>query len=149
MANPNHLAKLAEGAESWNEWRAENRYAPVDLSGAHSETERLLDVDLAGANLSNANLRAADLTGATLLKARLEHADVKDTVLTKANLNMTNLFRVQNLREARLAGANMFMANLTRVDRGGTLRTYRSAIRDARRMSSLWRLVVGYRSKRS
>jgi uncharacterized protein YjbI with pentapeptide repeats len=55
VANPEHLAKLKDGVEAWNKWRAEARVAP-DLTRAH---------------LGGANLAAADLSGANLTKARL------------------------------------------------------------------------------
>jgi hypothetical protein len=34
MANPEHLARLAEGVESWNAWRRENLSVEPDLSAA-------------------------------------------------------------------------------------------------------------------
>jgi uncharacterized protein YjbI with pentapeptide repeats len=45
MANPEHLAKLQEGVEKWNLWRANNQVPSVDLSGA----------DLSGKDLREAN----------------------------------------------------------------------------------------------
>ena len=48
MANPEHLAKLKEGVEVWNAWRAENEGVRVDLS--------------------DANLRRANLTGALMIE---------------------------------------------------------------------------------
>lgn len=37
MANPEHLAKLREGVEAWNAWRAANRNIRFDLSGIDSK----------------------------------------------------------------------------------------------------------------
>ncbi len=51
MANPEHLAKLKEGVEVWNAWRAENKRVWVDL----------IEADLNRANLYGANLGGADL----------------------------------------------------------------------------------------
>ena len=51
MANPEHLARLAEGVESWNAWRRENLSVEPDLSAA----------DLRGRNLAQVYLRLADL----------------------------------------------------------------------------------------
>ena len=34
MANPEHLAKLKQGVDAWNQWRKENPDTKVDLSGA-------------------------------------------------------------------------------------------------------------------
>jgi uncharacterized protein YjbI with pentapeptide repeats len=66
MANDDHIAKLKEGVNAWNAWRAENPDIHPDLrrailSGAHLE----------GANLFRANLEGADLSGATLSGAHL------------------------------------------------------------------------------
>ena len=62
MADPEHLARLRGGVESWNRWRAEAPNTAVDLSGA----------DPAEATLRYANLVRADLSGATLTRAQLE-----------------------------------------------------------------------------
>ena len=61
MANPEHVAKLKEGIESWNEWREKNPDRQLDLS----------EVDLRRVNLgAPADVgdvyRAVDLTGANL-----------------------------------------------------------------------------------
>jgi hypothetical protein len=34
VANPEHLAKLKEGVEAWNQWEKQNFGAPPDLSQA-------------------------------------------------------------------------------------------------------------------
>jgi hypothetical protein len=47
MANEEHLARVKEGVEAWNQWR-----------GAHSE----IQPNLSGAKLSGAALRRADLS---------------------------------------------------------------------------------------
>ena len=57
MANDEHVAVLARGAPSWNEWRADCDETP-DLSRAG-----LRGLDLSGFNLSRADLRGADLPG--------------------------------------------------------------------------------------
>jgi hypothetical protein len=55
MANPEHLAKLKEGVEAWNEWRAKNLDIVPDLSKA----------DLQGAYLMGANLWGVKLFSET------------------------------------------------------------------------------------
>ena len=71
MANAEHLAKLKEGVEVWNQWRRENLGVPPDLIGA----------DLRGATLTGADLRGALLRGASLNLAILTEA-----ILTEADL---------------------------------------------------------------
>jgi hypothetical protein len=55
MANPEHLAKLLQGVEAWNEWR-ENISGKLNLGGAN-----LIEANLGGANLREADLREANL----------------------------------------------------------------------------------------
>jgi len=54
MADPEHLKKLKEGVDVWNQWRDNNRNVEPDLT----------QVDLAEANLNGANLRSANLSAA-------------------------------------------------------------------------------------
>jgi hypothetical protein len=75
MANPEQLAKLNEGVEAWNRWRASQAFVP-DLRAA-----ALTDRDLSGAHLSGADLREADLnktalSGASLREANLQGVDL-------------------------------------------------------------------------
>jgi hypothetical protein len=46
MANEEHLARLRQGVEAWNQWRAANPGIRPDLSEAHLARE-----NLCGANL--------------------------------------------------------------------------------------------------
>ena len=48
MANPEHLAKLKEGVEAWNQWRNEHRAIYPDLTNAD-----ISHADLTGADLRN------------------------------------------------------------------------------------------------
>lgn len=48
MPNPEHVAKLKEGVEAWNAWRAKNRKIAPDLQGTN----------LVAANLEGANVTA-------------------------------------------------------------------------------------------
>jgi uncharacterized protein YjbI with pentapeptide repeats len=61
MANPEHLAKLKEGAKAWNEWRVENPELTPDLIGA-----QLRGANLSGADLKAVNFHRADLDDAVL-----------------------------------------------------------------------------------
>jgi len=60
MANSEHLAKIMEGVEAWNDWRKANPKIIPDLGGT-----QLSETNLGQADLSRANLIGADLTGAS------------------------------------------------------------------------------------
>lgn len=81
MANPEHLAKLKEGIEAWNEWRKENSALKPDFSGAN----------LAESDLRMANLKGADLKFAHLCEVKLFGADLSWADLSGANLNRMDL----------------------------------------------------------
>jgi uncharacterized protein YjbI with pentapeptide repeats len=112
MWKPEQLAKLNEGVDAWNRWRAENPQITVDLRKADLETKDLSGADLRGANLEHANLRGAKLGLGTLLsKARLRDADLFQADLSGANLQDVNfaganLFETK-LREAYLCGVDL------------------------------------------
>ena len=65
-----HLNKLNEGVEAWNEWRDEDGSLRPDLSEANLSRADLSEADLRGLDLSTddsrRNLRSADMK-ATLL----------------------------------------------------------------------------------
>jgi len=101
MPNPEHLAKLMEGIEAWNQWRELNPRTKPDLGEA----------DLWGAKLSGANLFKGKLSGADLRRADLSKLELSEADLTMANLVETNLegacdglFRVWSLGLERKAG---------------------------------------------
>jgi Pentapeptide repeats (8 copies) len=96
MANKEHLARLKQGVEAWNQWRRENPDARPDLSQANLGGAHLVEADLSGTNLfwadlahanlhnadfSRSNLFGANLCGANLHKAILHDADLCDTGL--------------------------------------------------------------------
>ena len=131
MANPEHLAKLKDGVEPWNQWREQNPEIRADLSGANLGMANLCETNLSNANLLGANLDGANLTGADLSKAILSRANLlganllgvnlTDAHLIDAHLRAANLFganllgadlRVADLREANLDEANLSEANL-------------------------------------
>ncbi|WP_161973859.1 pentapeptide repeat-containing protein [Hwanghaeella grinnelliae] len=148
VANPEHLKKLKEGVETWNEWRESLGYdftpdlTEADLSGADLRGAALVkadltkadlgDADLSWANLSGAlligtglkgvNLSRADLREANLIGATLSWADLTGTNLRGANLSETDFGAVDlteaNLRETDLRGADLREAQLIRADLG-------------------------------
>jgi TIR domain/Pentapeptide repeats (8 copies) len=119
MANEEHLARLKQGAEVWNRWRAENptirpnlfaadligaHLPEADLSGAHFST-----ANLSGAHLPKADLSGADLTGARLIGAHLPEADLTEAHLTGADLSNANL-----------TGAHLTGVHLSKAEIGWT-----------------------------
>jgi hypothetical protein len=107
MANPEHLAKLREGVEIWNQWRDENPHAVPDLVGADLAQAQLAGVHLNAANLYRANLAEANLEAAVLRNADLQGADMLRALLRKANLSGTNL------RGTNIRGADLYLTDLT------------------------------------
>jgi uncharacterized protein YjbI with pentapeptide repeats len=99
MANPEHLALIKQGVDTWNAWREQNRGVVPDLSVA----------DLRCANLTGANFREANLPGAILDRADLRNAD----------LSYSANFARANLREAALSGADLTQIHMVDADLGG------------------------------
>ncbi len=56
MANPEHLKKLQEGVEDWNQWRRDNSDIRPNLRNADLSSANLYYSNLSGANLRSANL---------------------------------------------------------------------------------------------
>jgi len=128
VANPEHLAKLKEGVEAWNQWREQNPKIRPELSGADLGGADLGGADLHGAdlviaNLSEAYLRAADLSGAEFREAILSEANFREANLSGANLSGAIVYRADfrraALRGADLCGAVLFRANLSDADLSG------------------------------
>ena len=115
MSNPEHLAKLLEGVEAWNEWRKVNTEVRPDLNGADLKRANLSKADLTEANLSGADLGRANLSGADLGRANLSGADLVGANLLGANLSESNLTEA-NLRGADLSRLNLSRANLSGFD---------------------------------
>ena len=130
MASPEHLAKLKEGVEAWNQWRKKHSKSMPDLFAADLSDEELSgadlsEADLRGADLSRANLGGADLTDADLTEARLFWANLFTAVLTGADLTRTDLYAT-NLCFARLfhadfTGARAELTNFSDIDLSETL----------------------------
>ena len=95
MADPNHLSKLLEGVDAWNNWRIDNNI-PVDLSWS----------DLAG----------QDLTGADLRFVNFEHANLRGTILGPQTLAWSANFNGSDMYKANLRGAELLNANFTDAD---------------------------------
>jgi hypothetical protein len=107
MANEEHLEKLREGVEAWNQWREKNPDLQPDLRGVD-----LREAQLKGANLSGAQLQGADLTEVQLQGAALNFAQLQGAGLSYAQLQGASL------RHAQLQGADLSYANLSGADLG-------------------------------
>lgn len=140
MANPEHLAKLKEGIEIWNEWRKVNKdvrpnlteanlsgldlheanFSQVIFWGARISEASLFKTNFYGADLRKVNLREANLSGANLSKAVLDEARLFRAKLSGANLKGASLKRAKlfraNLNSANLSNANLIEANLRETD---------------------------------
>jgi uncharacterized protein YjbI with pentapeptide repeats len=112
MANPEHLAKLKEGVEAWNQWRKENPDVEPDLSQAFLQEADLSEADLRYANLKGADLDRVNLRGAKLSGANLEWADLYDADLRGADLGGADLSYATLVRtildRANLTGCSVY-----------------------------------------
>ncbi len=119
MPNPEHLAKLQAGVETWNTWREENPEIEPDLSVADLSGVNLSVADLSGVNLSRADLSRASLIEADLSKTNLSEADLNRADLSWSHLNGAN-FREADLSLADLSGVNLSGADLSGANLSST-----------------------------
>ena len=113
MANREHLAKLKEGVEAWNDWRKANTEIIPDLREAN-----LIKADLNGADLHGADLTEADLSGADLRWANLAGANLRRGSLREANL-VGAAFSGPIARWTALRGRKRVEVSLGEVDLSG------------------------------
>ena len=109
-ANPEHLAKLQEGMDAWNAWRAQNPELRPELTRAELKGANLADYDLSMSVLTRANLENANLA-----RAELRAAILKGANLTGANLKNARLIKAR-LQGADLSGADLTGAKLTEAE---------------------------------
>lgn len=134
MANPEHLSKLIDQPDSWNEWRSRQdpSFKP-DLRGAVFQQLRLFDLDLTRANLYDARFLICDLvrvdfgqsdlrevtfyggavTDSGFRGSRLTSASFVQVRLTNSNLQETRL------EDARIGPATIWGCNLRNAFLGG------------------------------
>ena len=132
VANPEHLAKLNEGVEAFNQWRKRNPKTKPDLRDANLRFADLPGANLVLADLGDADLRDANLSRVDLVFASLRRANLRGTNLGFANLHGASLhgadlsrayFGGADLRRANLRGATLNEANFSRANfDGATLR---------------------------
>ena len=139
MANEEHLAWLAGGAEAWNRRRREQPFKPdlvgADLARRSLHRFNLRDADLRRADLHSANLQGADLEQADLTQANLYRADLRGARLERAVVNRATLKRGKldrcDLRGAQLYGADLSHARFDEADlRGADLRAWLAVRQD-------------------
>ena len=103
MDNEEHIKRLREGVEKWNDWRRNSDEVP-DLSGADLSRTNLSWANLGGADLNQADLHWTHLGAADLSRANLFQADLKGAILGWAILGWAILGEAF-LGEANLSGA--------------------------------------------
>jgi uncharacterized protein YjbI with pentapeptide repeats len=110
MANHEHLAKLNEGINSWNQWRMEHPDIKPDLSESD-----LKGMDLSGFDLTNTNFYRAVIAGTNFTEADLSHSSMEEVCGSEANFTGAILrdtyFYAANIREANFTDADMTEAN--------------------------------------
>ncbi len=115
MAVKEHVEKLNEGVEAWNEWRRQNQGVKPDLKGAKLP-DKLAGIDLSDANLGASKLKGSDLSGAKLVRANLAKANLTMATLRRANLSRADLsgtdLHEADLSEADLTSTQLWSANL-------------------------------------
>jgi hypothetical protein len=96
MANPEHVAKLKEGWEAWNEWRITSSERP-DLSYVQLREDSLDSYNLHSANFSNAVLHGVSFRHALCGDCSFERA-----TLSEASFYISQLSRC-NFKDAKIA----------------------------------------------
>jgi hypothetical protein len=86
MCNPQHLAKLWDGVEAWNQWRRQNPHIRPNLREADLSRSNLSGSNLAGAQLCEAKLFSSNLSGSDLRAANLIGTDLREADLNGADL---------------------------------------------------------------
>jgi hypothetical protein len=128
MANKEHLARLQQGVEVWNQWRAANREIRPDLSGADLHAANLSRADLFRADFFRADLCGADLHEANLHEANLHAADLAGACLERANLRTSVLvdtnFEGANLSRCLVYGIAAWNVNLVGAHQSDLVITY-------------------------
>jgi uncharacterized protein YjbI with pentapeptide repeats len=118
MANPEHLAKLMGGVETWNQWRKQNPEVLPDLNGADLGRADLSEANLSEADLGRALLELANLQRANLRVANLSEANLGRVLLEGADISMADISNA-DLRGGELSWANLGGANLSNADLSG------------------------------
>jgi hypothetical protein len=107
MANPEHVAKLKEGWEAWNEWRETTDERP-DLSG-----ERIQELSLAYYNLTGTDFSRARVSVVSFGFARLTNCSFRNAFFGLC------AFDACVLAGSDFTGATVFRSTFTHVSLSG------------------------------
>ena len=112
MADKEHVKRIRQGANVWNDWRSQKFVVP-DFTGA----------DFSGFDFSWMDLEDADFSAANISKADFFAAQLHGAVFDEADLSEARLFRVSvdlaRMRKANLKGATLAWGTFRRVDMEG------------------------------
>src|SRR5438067_595493 len=116
MANPEHVAKLMEGADAWNAWRKTADERP-DLSGLELMEETFVSYDLTAANLSNTRLShvtfwggwfdGISFEGANLFELLFWSVELQRSTFARAKIQFSR-FHLCNLSESDFTAAELY-----------------------------------------
>jgi uncharacterized protein YjbI with pentapeptide repeats len=95
MANPEHVAKLKEGREAWNEWWKTTRETPnfsgITLNGLNLEHYQLGSADFSGAFLREISFPSAFSPNCSFENAILVHCTLPNMWLVDANFKNSSI----------------------------------------------------------
>jgi hypothetical protein len=118
MAKLKHVAKLREGKEAWNEWRATSHESP-DLSDVRLRGDSLDDYDLRSANFSGARLIAVSFHGALCNDSSFEGAAIFDAVFVITKLENCN-FRNSMIMDSLFVRCTLDQSDFTKAQLMGS-----------------------------
>jgi hypothetical protein len=113
MANPEHVAKLKEGALAWNIWRKTSDLRP-DLSGMELDGDSLDDYDLRSANFWSADLQSVSFRRALCHDCRFERAYIFDGTFFGTSLTGCN-FRHAIISHTTFDWCSFELSDLTKA----------------------------------
>jgi uncharacterized protein YjbI with pentapeptide repeats len=114
MANPEHVAKLKEGAGAWNDWRRWSDEKP-DLSEVTLEDFSLKGYDLVSANFSGADLSDVGFENTLCDGCSFENASIVNGTFINAELTTCN-FRNALIADCTFNACTFDQSDLTDAD---------------------------------
>jgi uncharacterized protein YjbI with pentapeptide repeats len=111
MANPEHVARLEEGADAWNEWRGTSDETP-DLSGMELVGVSLDTYNLGSADFSSAYLERVSFQGAFCSECSFESAIIFDCVFVSTQLIKCN-FRNASIADTTFDASSLGQSDFT------------------------------------
>lgn len=121
-ARSEHIERLKEGVQKWNQWRKDVQYLRPNLSNATLTGHNLAGYDLARVDLIESDLRRANLRRARTHGANFYKADLSGTELVETDASLTSFvyakFERADLSRVDLTSSDLRCANLTRARLG-------------------------------